>query len=231
MSSISNSYAAAALSTGSLVVIPFWLEMFAVVAASISGALAARKNKLDLVGATTLAVVCSLGGGLLRDMILQVRSVYILEQPMALPIAMLTAVVSFVAPSFVYRRQTESVVAFLDILAVGIYSATGADKALVCGFSPLVCVMMGFITGVGGGMLRDGFMGHVPGIFQRTNFYAVASIGGAICYVALVDLGLMSQIAALVVCVLVTMGLRGLSVRFDLKSPNEDDLDRWFHRK
>ena len=55
-----------------MVAIPFWLEMFAVVAASISGVLVAREHKLDLVGAVALAVVCGLGGGLLRDMTLQV---------------------------------------------------------------------------------------------------------------------------------------------------------------
>ena len=63
-----------------MVAIPFWLEMFAVVAASISGVLVAREHKLDLVGAVALAVVCGLGGGLLRDMTLQVGNVYILNQ-------------------------------------------------------------------------------------------------------------------------------------------------------
>ena len=63
-----------------MVAIPFWLEMFAVVAASISGVLVAREHKLDLVGAVALAVVCGLGGGLLRDMTLQVGNVYILKK-------------------------------------------------------------------------------------------------------------------------------------------------------
>ena len=76
-----------------MVAIPFWLEMFAVVAASISGVLVAREHKLDLVGAVALAVVCGLGGGLLRDMTLQVGNVYILNQPMALPLSIATAAV------------------------------------------------------------------------------------------------------------------------------------------
>ena len=60
-----------------MVAIPFWLEMFAVVAASISGVLVAREHKLDLVGAVALAVVCGLGGGLLRDMTLQLSLIHI----------------------------------------------------------------------------------------------------------------------------------------------------------
>ena len=169
-----------------MVAIPFWLEMFAVVAASISGVLVAREHKLDLVGAVALAVVCGLGGGLLRDMTLQVGNVYILNQPMALPLSIATAAIIYIFPAIV-------------------------DKP--------------------GGMLRDGFMGVVPGIFQRTNFYAIAAIAGSTSYVCLVMSGIMSNVAALVVCVVVTMGLRWLSLRFDIKSPTEEDIARFLHRK
>ena len=212
-----------------MVAIPFWLEMFAVVAASISGVLVAREHKLDLVGAVALAVVCGLGGGLLRDMTLQVGNVYILNQPMALPLSIATAAIIYIFPAIV--DKPDKLIPLLDIISVGIYAATGADKALVYGFAPAVCIMMGFFTAVGGGMLRDGFMGVVPGIFQRTNFYAIAAIAGSASYVALVMSGLMSNVAALVVCVVVTMGLRWLSLRFDIKSPTEEDIAHFLHRK
>ena len=162
-------------------------------------------------------------------MTLQVGNVYILNQPMALPISIATAAVIYIFPAIV--DKPEKIVPILDILSVGIYSATGADKALVYGFDPIVCVMMGFFTAVGGGMLRDGFMGVVPGIFKRTNFYAIASIAGAAVYVALVINRVTSNIMALVACVAVTMGLRWLSLRFDIKSPTEQDIARFLHRK
>jgi len=211
-----------------MVAIPFWLEMFAVVAASISGVLVAREHKLDLVGAVALAVVCGLGGGLLRDMTLQVGNVYILK-PMALPLSIATAAIIYIFPAIV--DKPDKLIPLLDIISVGIYAATGADKALVYGFAPVVCIMMGFFTAVGGGMLRDGFMGVVPGIFQRTNFYAIAAIAGSASYVSLVMSGLVSNVAALVVCVIVTMSLRWLSLRFDIKSPTEEDIARFLHRK
>jgi uncharacterized membrane protein YeiH len=211
------------------VAIPVWLEMVAVVAASISGVLAAREHKLDLIGAIALAVVCGLGGGLLRDMTLQVGDVYILKQPLALPISIATAAVVYIFPDIV--DKPERLIALLDIFSVGIYSATGADKAFIHGFDPFICIMMGFFTAVGGGMLRDGFMGVVPGIFRPSNFYAIASIAGAGIYVALVSLSPISNVAALAICVVVTMGLRWLSLRFDIKSPTEDDIARWLHRK
>lgn len=212
-----------------MVAIPFWLEMFAVVAASISGVLVAREHKLDLVGAVALAVVCGLGGGLLRDMTLQVGNVYILNQPMALPLSIATAAIIYIFPAIV--DKPDKLIPLLDIISVGIYAATGADKALVYGFAPAVCIMMGFFTAVGGGMLRDGFMGVVPGIFQRTNFYAIAAIAGSASYVCLVMSGVVSNVTALIICVIVTMGLRWLSLRFDIKSPTEEDIARFLHRK
>ena len=105
-----------------------------------------------------------------------VGNVYILNQPMALPLSIATAAIIYIFPAIV--DKPEKLIPLLDIISVGIYAATGADKALVYGFAPAVCIMMGFFTAVGGGMLRDGFMGVVPGIFQRTNFYAIAAIAG-----------------------------------------------------
>lgn len=206
-----------------LVAIPLWIEMVAIVVASVSGVLTAREKKLDLVGAVCLAVCCSLGGGLLRDMTLQVGNVYILNQPLALPASIITAAIVFVIPSLIEKQ--DRLIAVLDIFAVGLYAATGADKALVYGFSPLIGVVMGFFTGVGGGMLRDVLLGQTPYIFQRSNLYAVAAIAGALSYVLLVAAGV-DHMIALIVCVVLTMSLRFLSLRYDIKSPTEVDLSR-----
>lgn len=209
--------------------VPVWLELIAIVVASVSGALTAREKKLDLVGAVCLAVICSLGGGLLRDMVLQVGNVYILNQPIAMPAAIITAAVVFVAPAVVAKQ--DRLIAVLDIFAVGLYAATGADKALVYGFDPIICITMGFFTGVGGGMLRDVFLGQVPYIFQRSNLYAVAAIAGATTYVALSAAGVPHTIGV-VACVAVTMGLRWLSLRYNIMSPTEVDLSRMVpHRR
>lgn len=212
---------------GQMVTVPIGFEMLAVVAASITGALTAREQRLDLVGAVCLAVLCSLGGGVLRDVILQVGSVYILDQPLALPAAVITAAIAFVIPSLLEKQ--DRLIAILDIFAVGLFAATGADKAYVYGFEPIVCVMMGFFTAVGGGMLRDICLGRTPNIFQRSNFYAVAAIGGAIAYVLVADAGV-SNVIALIVCVSTTMLLRFISLAYDIKSPADMDIAEAIHR-
>ena len=150
---------------GEQVSIPIWLEMLAVVVASVSGVLTAREHKLDFIGAIGLAVACGLGGGIIRDVILQKGAVYILDQPLALPMSVATAAIAFVFP--VIFEKPDRLIAILDIFSVGLYAAVGADKSMVYELSPMVCVMMGFFTAVGGGMLRDVFLGQTPGIFQR----------------------------------------------------------------
>lgn len=211
----------------SMVPVPVWMEMVAIVVASVTGALAARERKLDLIGAICLAVLVSLGGGLLRDVILQVGNVYILNQPLALPVSVVTAALTFVFPSPFLKQ--DRVIALLDIFSVGLYAATGADKALVYGFEPIVGVMMGFFTAVGGGMLRDICLGETPKIFQRSTFYAVAAIGGSISYTLLTGLGY-SHVIALVACVAVTISLRFLSLHYDIKSPTDEDFARAAHK-
>lgn len=219
---------ASAHASSQMVSIPIGLEMVAIVIASISGALTAREHRLDLVGAIGLAVVTSLGGGLLRDMTLQVGNVYILNQPLALPIAISTAAITFVFPA-VFQKQ-DRVIGILDIFAVGLYAATGSDKAMVYGFDAIVCVMMGVFTGVGGGMLRDICLGKTPNIFQPSNFYAVAAIAGATAYVVMVQNLHISNIISLIACVAITMGLRYLSLHYDIKSPSEVDIPQMVHK-
>ena len=204
---------------GEQVSIPIWLEMLAVVVASVSGVLTAREHKLDFIGAISLAVACGLGGGIIRDVILQKGAVYILDQPLALPMSVATAAIAFVFP--VIFEKPDRLIAILDIFSVGLYAAVGADKSMVYELSPMVCVMMGFFTAVGGGMLRDVFLGQTPGIFQRGNFYAITAIAGATSYVALVENFHAPNIFALVVCVVITMALRWISLHYNILTPTE----------
>ena len=158
------------------VTIPLAFEMLAVVVAAATGALTARENKLDLVGAIGLAVLVSLGGGLIRDVILQEGNVYILQQPLALPVSIFTAAAVFTFPVMV--EKPDRLVAVLDIFSVGLFAVMGADKTMLYGYPAITCVMMGFFTAVGGGMLRDVCLARVPFIFQRSNLYAIAAICG-----------------------------------------------------
>lgn len=206
------------------VAIPLAFELLAVVVAAATGALTARENKLDLVGAIGLAVLVSLGGGLIRDVILQEGNVYILRQPLALPVAIATAAAVFTFPVMV--EKPDRLVAILDIFSVGLFAVMGADKTMLYGYPAITCVMMGFFTAVGGGLLRDVCLARVPYIFQRSNLYAIAAIAGALTYIVLVQCLDIWNIAAAVIGVAVTMAVRWWSIRYNIMSPTEVDLHK-----
>lgn len=206
------------------VAIPIAFEMLAVIVASASGVLTARQNKLDLVGAIGLAVLVALGGGLIRDVILQEGDVYILQQPLALPVSIATAAAVFVFPIMV--EKPDRLVAVLDIFSVGLFAVMGADKTMAYGYPAVTCVMMGFFTAVGGGILRDVCLARVPYVFQRSNFYAMAAIAGSIAYMTLMKSLGMWNIAAAVISVALTMFIRWWSIRYNIMSPTEVDLHK-----
>ena len=216
-----QSAASISSAAGQTVAIPIAFEMLAVIVASAGGVLSARESKLDLIGAIGLAVIVSLGGGLIRDVILQVGDVYILQQPLALPVSIATAAAVFMFPMVV--EKPDRLVAALDIFSVGLFAVMGADKTMVYGYPPVTCVMMGFFTAVGGGMLRDICLARVPYIFQRSNLYAIAAIAGAIAYMTLIESLGMWNIAAATISVALTMLIRWWSIRYNIMSPTEFD--------
>lgn len=221
---VTESAVSASVIASESVAIPLAFELLAVVVAAATGALTARENKLDLVGAIGLAVLVSLGGGLIRDVILQEGNVYILRQPLALPVAIATAAAVFTFPVMV--EKPDRLVAILDIFSVGLFAVMGADKTMLYGYPAITCVMMGFFTAVGGGLLRDVCLARVPYIFQRSNLYAIAAIAGALTYIVLVQCLDIWNIAAAVISVAVTMAVRWWSIRYNIMSPTEVDLHK-----
>lgn len=221
---VTQSAVSASVIASESVAIPLAFELLAVVVAAATGALTARENKLDLVGAIGLAVLVSLGGGLIRDVILQEGNVYILRQPLALPVAIATAAAVFTFPVMV--EKPDRLVAILDIFSVGLFAVMGADKTMLYGYPAITCVMMGFFTAVGGGLLRDVCLARVPYIFQRSNLYAIAAIAGALTYIVLVQCLDIWNIAAAVISAAVTMAVRWWSIRYNIMSPTEVDLHK-----
>ena len=202
--------------------LPTWVDLASVIVGSAGGVAVARSRHLDAVGVVGLALLCGLGGGLIRDVMMQVGSVYMLDSPFAIPASAATALVAFLFPRPLDRAG--SLLEWLDIAAVALFALVGTDKALVYGLLPASCLLMGIMTGVGGGMLRDVFLGEVPRIFQRSNLYAVCALAGSAAYYAAVVLFSVSKLWAGLLCIAVTIGLRRWSLRFDVQTPADVDL-------
>ncbi len=202
--------------------LPAWLDLASVAVGGISGALVARERKLDLVGYIGLSLLCGLGGGLIRDMSMQVGTAYMLESPYAIPAAAAIAVAVFYFGR-VFERIPD-LIEWVDIISVGLFALAGTDKAVVHSLLPISAILMGTLTGVGGGMLRDVFLGDVPRIFRPSNYYAVCATAGSLSYYALVIwLGANKYIAAAVLMA-VTVGLRRWSLSHGATTSGEHDL-------
>lgn len=149
---------------------------------AISGALAAGHKSLDLLGVVVIATVTAVGGGTLRDLLLD-RPVFWIQQPGFLLVILAASLLTIA-----YVRLARPPAKFLqvaDALGLSLFSISGAQIALAAGAHGLVVVMMGTITGVVGGMLRDVLCNEIPLILRKGQIYATAAIAGCALFVVL----------------------------------------------
>jgi uncharacterized membrane protein YeiH len=165
---------------------PSWLwaalDYAGVAVFAVSGALAAARKKLDLLGVIVIATVTAIGGGTIRDMLLG-RSVFWLVQPTYLYVILGAALATVV-----YTRRfspPDRALAVMDALGLALYGILGAQIAEGLEHRGAVVVLMGTITGVAGGVLRDVLTGEIPLILRKGQIYATAVIAGVVAYVLL----------------------------------------------
>lgn len=195
----------------------FIFTYIAVIASSISGALEARKQQMDIVGATTIAFVNAFGGGTLRDMMLGRTPVFWVNDPWLTVTTFLFAVFAF------YRLDTFSkrLLIVADAIGLGIFSILGATYALQLNISPIVAILMGVVTGVFGGVLRDVLSNRIPNVFrQSTELYATCSFIGTSVYIILDQLEFNALPIALIgASIIFAMRLLAVSFKVTLPSP------------
>lgn len=168
---------------GGALQVPFGADFFSVAVGVLTGAIFACDRKLDIVGTIVLGLVTAYGGGIIRDLLLQDHGVYFMEYPEVILICICLAVFVFYFRGLF--RHTGQVLFFADALSVALFALAGANKAFACGEGFVMVVILGALTSVGGGALRDISVGETPGVFQRSNFYAVAGFGGAFVFAAM----------------------------------------------
>ncbi|MDO4806060.1 MAG: trimeric intracellular cation channel family protein [Coriobacteriales bacterium] len=208
---------------GGGVMVPEWLDLAAVVVGALAGVLAAQERKLDLVGFVALCLICALGGGLLRDCIMQTGSVYALSSRWPIPLCVATALVGFMFPRVVTRFP--NLYEWVDMVSVAFFVVAGTSKAMAYNLYAASVVLMGTITGVGGGMLRDVFLGEIPQVFRRSNLYALCAVTGSVAYYLCMKLFPTNEYVAIAVTLATVVLLRRVSLRLDIKSPAEIDLE------
>lgn len=194
-----------------------WLEHFGVAVSAISGVLAARGKKVDLFGVLVLALVTAFGGGTVRDLLIGDLPVVWIREPAFLLNATTVAVLTFFVRRI--RELPSSFLLIADAFALALFTMVGARKGVTLEFAPPVAVMLGVITGVAGGILRDVLTGEVPLVFQpQIYLYATAALIGATVYVTL-SRWFPHHPALIVFCTTLILGLRVAAINFRLELP------------
>lgn len=169
-----------------------------------TGALAASRKQLDIIGFMFLGTVAGIGGGTARDLILGVDVFWVHQPHYILICAVSAGAVYFIAHLLEYRYR---LLLWLDALALAAYGIYGASKGLAVTGSPVIAVVMGMLTGTLGGILRDVLAGE-PSILLRRDVYITAVLVGAAAFVTAQTLLGLPQVAALAIGFTLTLGVR-----------------------
>lgn len=158
-----------------------------------TGALVASRKQLDIIGFVFLATLTGIGGGTVRDLVLDVP-VFWIEDHIYIVICALAAICVYFGAHLIESRY--KLVLWLDAVALAAYGVFGAFKGLEITGSPVVAVVMGMLTGTFGGVLRDVIAGE-PSVLMRREVYITAAMVGALLYVVITALGAPELFAAL----------------------------------
>jgi len=199
------------------------LDLIGTFVFGLNGALTAvRTARLDIVGVVTLGVITAVGGGIIRDVLIGAIPPATFRDWRYLALATCGALIAFVASRRLGRLETPIVV--LDAVGLSVFAVMGTAKARLYGLETGPAILLGVVTAVGGGTLRDTLVGEVPSVL-RSDLYAIPALVAAAITLVLVELriyGLATALGAAAVCFVIRM----LGVRYGLQAPRPPGVGR-----
>lgn len=212
----------------------FSAEILGVIAFAVSGALLAIEKRLDLFGIVFLGITPAVGGGVMRDILLGVIPPHMFRNPIYVFIGFLTSILVFFIKIFMRTNSdrtrfiTFQIINLVDAVGLGTFVVVGADTAIHAGFGKngFLVVTVGVITGVGGGILRDLFIGHIPNVFRK-HIYAIAGLVGAFLYYVMFRMNLNPVFAMFIgISIVILLRLMATYFKWNLPKVPIDDEDR-----
>lgn len=198
------------------------IDLIGVFVFALAGATAAVRQRLDLFGVLVLSFATATTGGIMRDLLIGAVPPAAFADYRYLASAVLAGLVTFIWHPLIERMRNP--VRVFDALGLGLFAVAGTQKALAAGLHPVMAALLGMITGIGGGVMRDLLLTRVPVVFQ-SDIYALAALAGAVVVV----LGhwldwpeMPTAIAGALLC----FGLRILAMWFDWHMPRANTGDR-----
>ncbi len=202
----------------------YTFDLIGVAVFAVSGALAAGRKGLDLLGVIVLALVTATGGGTIRDLLLDRHPIFWLADPAYLTIITLSALctVAYVR----WRPPPRGSLLVADALGLALFAVAGAQIAERAGVPPLGGIVLGAITGSAGGAVRDVLSAEIPLVLRRGNLYASAAIAGTSVYFLLVAAG-MARSPATIIGMVVVAAVRLAAIWWRLQLPVFQMQDEW----
>ncbi|WP_395648470.1 trimeric intracellular cation channel family protein [Thermomonas sp.] len=183
---------------------------------ALSGGVLAVRKQLDLFGVLVLACAAAVSGGIVRDVLIGAHPPASLADWRYLVVAMAAGLVTFRWHGVIERLRNP--VQLFDAAGLALFAVLGTGKALAFGLSPFAAMLLGIITGIGGGIARDLLVVRTPVVLQQTELYAMAALVGS-GIVALAAASHLPQHPAMVLGALACFGLRFMSIRRGWKLP------------
>ena len=197
----------------------YLIDLAGVAVFAVSGVLAAGRKKLDLFGVVVLALVTAIGGGTLRDVLMDRGEVFWMSDPTYLAVI---TVVALLTVQWVKRFRTpDHALELADAAGLAFFVIGGAQIAQEAGLPAFSVIVVGVMTGVAGGMVRDVLTAEIPFILRHRQLYATAAIAGVAVYLVLDGWGA-PPLAASMVGMATTFSLRLGSIYFGLRVPAFD---------
>ena len=207
------------LSSDAVALVLMILEGVGVIAFALSGVLAAVRKRLDVVGVVFVAFVTALGGGTLRDVLLDRQPFFWVAHEEWVWVVVGLGLAGSIILRARHLEPTSRAIQWPDAVGLGLFAASGTQIALDSGSSPLIATLMGVVTAAVGGILRDVLLNEIPWVVGGYQLYAVIAFAGGWMVWLLGILGLASVWAVGVSAVAISL-IRVLAIRFNWQLPN-----------
>jgi uncharacterized membrane protein YeiH len=195
--------------------LPYLFDLAGTFVFALSGAMAGVKRKLDIFGVLVLSFAAANTGGISRDILIGAVPPGAINDWHYLGVSLAAGIITFYFPSAIMQRRNP--VLLFDAAGLALFAVSGAHKALVYGLNPIMAILLGMLTGIGGGMARDVLLAEIP-IVLRADLYAVAALAGAAIVVIANMLQLPYGVAGLVGAAL-CFGLRVMAIKHGWRLP------------
>lgn len=193
----------------------FIIEILGTISFAMSGSFAAMQKRFDPFGVIIIAFVTSVGGGTVRDLLLDVP-VFWMHDLLSVSLILCTAIFTMI---FKLLEKNFQVTLFIfDSFGLGLFTIIGVQKGLSADLHPAIGIVLGTITGCFGGIIRDILLNRIPLIFRK-EIYATAAIGGGIAYILLKNYGGLTEEINQIITILLIVGIRTLAVKYQWQIP------------